>query len=272
MQPVIPFMVGALHCAAVSAGSQRYTVRSFFANAPEDDLAAALAPYGLDPAGQIEAAFYCLLVQSDGHTVLIDTGLGPHSDSTAGQLARSLAEAGLAPEQIDTVILSHAHLDHCGGVVDGAGQPAFPQARVLIAGAEWDYWQTATESPLSLDSVRGVLDAVAPQVVRIEAGTELLPGITALAAPGHTPGQIALLIASQGDRLLYTADVIAHPLHVVHPEWAIRADVDPAQVVQTRTALLARAAAERLALYVYHLAPPGRYGVQYTTWGAYMTQ
>jgi glyoxylase-like metal-dependent hydrolase (beta-lactamase superfamily II) len=91
----------------------------------------------------------------------------------------------------------------------------------------------------------------------IEPGTELLPGIHTFAAPGHTPGQMALKIESQGETLVYTSDVIAHPLHVKHIGWNIVSDSDRALARQTRESLLLRAAAEGWWLFVYHFPFPG---------------
>ncbi len=254
------FQLGALTCRAVSDGSALYAVSSFFCNAPKAALKAALSGYPLED-GKLRAPFNCLLVRTDAHTVLIDTGLGLRGAPGAGHLPANLHAAGVSPGDVDTVILSHAHRDHCGGLFDAAGELVFPRASVVLTDAEWDVWRGSL-SGAAVDRLRPHLDLIA-------ADAEILPGITAIPAPGHTPGQIALLLESEGQRLIYTADTIAHPLHALHPDWNIIADADRALAVETRRALLRRAADEAIALYVYHFPLPGlcRLTQCDTSWG-----
>lgn len=261
---MLRFRLGAFLCTALNDGTADFRARSFCANAPRDELIAALGP-GSDPDMPIPTPFHCLLVQTGAHTVLIDTGMGPRGE-TVGQLGAQLAAAGIVPEQIDAVILSHAHPDHCGGAVSLEGTPVFSRARHLITQTEWDFWHSpAAEHPLMLavpQIVRPLLEALAPCIERVPPEGPLLPGLSAIAAPGHTPGQIAVLVESEGARLIFTADAVAHRLHLSHPEWTIRLDVDPVQAVRTRRALLDRAADEGILGYSYHLTPPGPYRVR----------
>ncbi|MBN1562823.1 MAG: MBL fold metallo-hydrolase [Anaerolineae bacterium] len=250
---MIRFQIGALTCQAINDGFVGYKPQSFFCNAPEDDLRAALASYPLTK-GKLLTPFHCLLVQTGAHTILIDTGLGAlHPDT--GCLIAGLAEAGIAPENIDIVVLSHAHGDHAGGTITAENTPVFPHAQIMLSEPEWTYWQKKR------GSVRDLLAKFEPQINHIAPTNTILPGITAIPAPGHTPGQIALLLESEGERLLYVGDVIAHPLHTAHPTWNIVADTDPTQAIQTRRTVMDRAAAEAVPIYVYHCTDPGPYHV-----------
>jgi glyoxylase-like metal-dependent hydrolase (beta-lactamase superfamily II) len=254
----ISFTVGEFDCLAVTDGSALYNVRSFFCNAPDEDLTPALAPYEDQiENGKFRTPHNPLLVQAGALTVLIDTGLGSGGPSTAGHLLAHLAAEDIAPSDIDLVILSHAHLDHIGGVIDQSGQPVFDQARYILSEAEYAFWTS--------DEARTRTGGIAPQVCellgQIRARLELvplaatiLPGVRTIPSVGHTPGQVAVIVESAGERLIYVGDTFAHPLHIEHPTWNIIADLDRAQAVQSRYDLLNMAGA---VFYIYHLPPPG---------------
>ncbi len=189
-----PFQIGDITCAAVSAGEGRFNVSAFFANAPADELQSLLTRYGIKGA-KIATPFNCLLIRHRDALVLIDTG------TKAAKLVANLRAAGIAPEDSDLLILSHAHPDHIHGA--------------------------------------------------------LIDGVRVVAVPGHTPGQIGVKVESQGETLLYTADVIAHPIHLERSDWNIVSDADRALVLQTRAAVLAQAAEAGWWLFVYHFPFPG---------------
>jgi glyoxylase-like metal-dependent hydrolase (beta-lactamase superfamily II) len=256
----VSFTVGEFDCLAVTDGTALYNVRSFFCNAPDDDLTPALAPYEDQiENGKFHTPLNPLLIQAGALTVLIDTGLGPGGPSTAGHLLAHLAAEDIAPSDIDLVILSHAHPDHIGGVIDPTGQPVFDQARYILPDAEYAFWTS--------DEVRTRSGGTAPQVCQllgqIRARLELvpltgtiLPGVRTIPSPGHTPGQVAVIVESAGEQLIYTGDTFAHPLHIEHPTWNIIADLDRAQAVRSRYDLLNRVGA---VFYIYHLPLPNLY-------------
>jgi len=144
---------------------------------------------------------------------------------------------------------------------------AFPNARFVMWRSEWEYW-TADPSlaELQLDDhlkdmlrqwARTYLSPLRDRIVLIDGETEIVPGITALAAPGHTPGHMALAVASDGALLLHLVDVVLDPFQLEHPDWVAAFDYDPVQVVTTRRRLFDRAADERALVLCYHFPFPG---------------
>jgi glyoxylase-like metal-dependent hydrolase (beta-lactamase superfamily II) len=165
------------------------------------------------------------------------------------------------------VILTHAHRDHSGGIIDAGGRPAFPNARYMMWREEWDFW---TSEPDSTESGRAeqlkqrmgawprdTLPSIRGQLELIERETEVVPGIRAVAAPGHTPGHIAVTVASSGEQLLYISDAALHAIHLEQPGWYAAVDVAPEQAIASRRQLAGRAVAERALVQAFHFPFPG---------------
>ncbi len=267
------FHVGSICCTVLADGYFSYPAQWFFPGADPVELARALAARRL-PIETIVSPCACLLIQTGRHALLVDTGAGG-SSSTGGAVFARLEMEGLRPADVDTVVLTHVHPHHIGGAVDSRGRPAFPNARYVLAEKEWEYWKS---SHAVLDSLRvpqnakaaiGVaarrcLEAVRHQIEPIGQETEVAPGVRAVPAPGHTPGHMAVLIVSEGDRLLNIGDAAAHPLHLEQPDWENGFDLDPAQAVATRRELLERSAAENMRVMAFHFPFPsfGRVAAQ----------
>ena len=158
--------------------------------------------------------YICLVIDTGEHRVLVDTGAGSLSPTTGGLLGNLQAE-GILPEHIDTVILTHGHPDHIGGnTIDGVS--AFPCARFVMWKEEWDFWTSgATElnveehvKEVLLKVARNNLPPIRDQLDLIDSEEEIVSGISAIAAPGHTPGHIALAISSGTDQLLCFGDSV----------------------------------------------------------------
>jgi glyoxylase-like metal-dependent hydrolase (beta-lactamase superfamily II) len=208
-----------------------------------------------------------LIVDVDATLMLLDTGAGRLGPGT-GRLHDSLIAQSIAPEQIGLVLLSHAHADHIGGLLDESGRPAFPNARIVIARQEFEFWHNSgIRDRLGSGSVYGnamiesvILEWFDRYVVPlkdrlelVESDAEVMPGVRMLPAPGHTPGHCAVLINGAGDPVLFTADAFALPDHITHPEWTSSFDLDAEQTVRTRRRLLDLAAAENCRVVHYHV-------------------
>jgi glyoxylase-like metal-dependent hydrolase (beta-lactamase superfamily II) len=166
--------------------------------------------------------------------ILADAGLGDGSHTSGAILAR-LEVHGIRPQDVSTVIFTQAHPDHIGGAVDGrdplALRPTFPNAR-------YDFWNSASvdlqamrvgeEAKTAIRMVtRQCLQTLRHHIELIDRETEVVAGVRALPAPGHTPGHFALLLSSEGRQLLNLGDAAAHPLHLEHPEWENGFDLEP---------------------------------------------
>ncbi|MFO1049811.1 MAG: MBL fold metallo-hydrolase [Geminicoccaceae bacterium] len=235
----------------------------FVRNAELGDVQAALAAV-FQPTDELIIPFTATLVRTPQHTVLIDTGLGDLGPPTAGQLRRNLAAAGIEAAAVDTVVLSHFHGDHINGLRWKDGTAAFPNATLMAPEAEWAFWMDDGQMSRAPEAmrpafagVRRVFGPVAQQVVQFGDGQEVVPGIRAMAAPGHTPGHTVFLIGDGDRQLLIWSDTTNKPeLFVRHPEWQAVFDMDGAQAAATRLRLLDMAASDRLEVAGFHFPFP----------------
>jgi glyoxylase-like metal-dependent hydrolase (beta-lactamase superfamily II) len=197
--------------------------------------------------------------------VLIDTGTGGKFQPSGGVLLRNLAAAGYAPDDIDTILFTHGHPDHLWGATDSANAAAlFPNVEFVATGAEVDFW-SAEELPGKVPAGMRQLVEVTQQNLKvikanlrtIKPGAEVVPGITSVDTPGHTPGHVSVLIASNGEELLVTGDVIQNPaISFQKPDWPVGFDMDKAQGAKTRAAFLDRVATDKTLIASYHLPFP----------------
>lgn len=255
-------LVGDILVTALNDGHQDAGLATLCGIAPEEAAAMLHAAFRPVPRRTAVNAF---LLRGGGRTVLVDAGCGPAKPSV-GRLAANLAAAGVAPEQVDAVVMTHLHPDHWGGLTDGGGRAVFPRAELLLHAAEHAFWHDDAAMAREPDPGRrklffeGARAHLAPYRGRItlHRGGELLPGITALHLPGHTPGHCGVLVASGSASLLIWADIVHVPeLQVPRPEVTMAVDVDPETAIATRRRLFEQVAAERQAVAGMHLHFPG---------------
>jgi len=218
------------------------------------------------PADKVQLPFNVLLVRVGSEFVLVDSGAGSMFGVAGGKLRAHLGDAGVKPEQISAVLISHAHGDHIGGLLDDeTKRPVFKNATHYIGKREFDFWMGAnpdlSQFPLGADTAKqmvagaqGVIGAMKPKLHLIAPGEKLIDGVEVLDVPGHTPGHLAFLFSSGNDQLLHFVDALHHhALSFAHPEWTFAYDAQPAVAVASRKALLDRAAADRLRLFGAHM-------------------
>lgn len=218
---------------------------------PDEGLLVGLpeAKKGVVTAEEMANGINTFVVKTGGDVILFDTGLGEEGGmGMKGELLASLAAAGLQPDDITAVCITHFHFDHVGGLVRD-GEAVFEKARLLVPRAEVE---------ADADSFAKFKDAYAGRLSMFDWGENVLPGITALDASGHTRGHTAFLLERDGGRLLIAGDVIHFGgLQLDNPEIAVVYDTDPVQAVAARRRVFDKAIGEGLPVATMHLPFPG---------------
>ena len=202
-----------------------------------------------------------LLVETGDKRVLIDSGMGQSDPADPGHLLDRLREENITLESIDTVIITHYHQDHIGGLLDHAGNPTFPKARLVVPAQEHAYWMSE-DILAGLDApdaarLRQTFAAYAERLTLMDDTAVIEPGIHYVPAPGHSPGHSAVHIESGETRLLHIVDAIHMPIQLNALDAAPFDWQQPDIAIATRRALLARAESENLLLMAYHFPFPG---------------
>ncbi len=222
----------------------------------------------------VRAALNAFLVQQAGRTVLIDTGASTGLGPSLGRLPAALAAAGIDVASIDMVAMTHLHPDHVNGLLTPSGLAAFPNAELVLHAAEHAFWtddgaraRTPADFQPFFDAARA---GIAPYATRTRllsrAGEMVVPGLTALPLPGHTPGHTGYRVTSNGRDLLIWGDIVHAPaLQFARPDWSIAFDVDMDAAIATRLRTMDMAAADRVLIAGMHLDFPGFGHVQAST-------
>ena len=258
------YRIGSLELTALYDGIwYRPIGNEFIRNAPFSAVESALDEAFM-PHDKLATPFTTLLINTGAKLVLIDTGTGGQITPTAGMIVENLAAAGIAPKDVDLIVISHFHPDHINGIKDKDNKLIFPNAEIMVPAPEWAFWMddaNMNSAPTAMKPTflnqRRVFSDIAGNVTRFEPGKEVVPGVVTLAAPGHTPGHTVFAIHSGNQSLMVLSDTAQHPaVFARHPDWQAAFDVDGNATVSTRKKLFDRAAADRMLVTGYHFPFP----------------
>lgn len=265
------FAIGDIEATVVSDGGLAFQpIQPTWApEAKKEEIEAMLSAAFL-PADRLSLAVNVLAMRIGDGVVLVDTGAGGLFGPTLGKMKENLGAAGVDPAGVKAVILSHGHGDHFGGLLDSEGKSNYPNAAVYANKTEIDYWTGPNPDVSKLripeenrkvfvENARKHFAAVRDRLQAVTPGQKILGGsVEIVAAPGHTPGHIALQVVSGKEALLHVADTVHHyVLMFARPEWTAAFDSDPQMAAATRKKVFERAAAERTRVLGYHLPFPG---------------
>jgi glyoxylase-like metal-dependent hydrolase (beta-lactamase superfamily II) len=264
------YKVGSYECTSINDGARSFPLPATFVTnvAKEEALAAAEAAYM--PKGMVTVPFNPQLINTGSKLVLIDSGNGiANFEPTKGAVGRTLqnlAAAGVDANSIDVVLLSHLHPDHTNGIRAADGSMAYPNAEIMVPAKDWEFWTSEENAAKAQSSemmknyfanVKKVYAGIESKVTKYDWGKEVAPGITSIAAPGHTPGHTAFAVASGDSKILIQSDVTNIPeLFLRNPDWHIAFDVDPVLAQETRHKFYDMAAAEKATVVGFHFTFP----------------
>ena len=265
--------VGRLECVVVSDGQPgppfEPALGDFFT--PDAGVPADILQDACRGRSTLTCGYNCLFVNTPDGMAVIDTGLGAsflgygeYIEPLVGQLGDGMTSVGLSRSNLAAVVFTHLHQDHSRGAI-WSGQLTFPDATAFAHSAEVAFWSGSVDLPSAqphLEVARETIRLFGAKLRPFEYGAEILPGVRAIAAPGHTPGHAAILLQSQGERLLCVGDTFYDPLQLTNPTWATPWDLDAPASVASRRHLLERAADEQILVHAYHPPFPGLGRVQ----------
>jgi glyoxylase-like metal-dependent hydrolase (beta-lactamase superfamily II) len=275
------YKVGEFEVTVVTDGVNRMKLPdNFVTNAKPEDVKNALAAAHLDRE-IFNNTYTPVVINTGSKVVLIDTGMGEagfaQSKGAVGQFTANLAAAGLKPENIDTVIITHYHGDHVNGLVKADNSPAFPNAEIVVPANEHKYWMDDGEMSRApagrmeglFKNNRRVFNAdVLKRVRTYEWDKEVVPGITAVGTAGHSPGHTSLVVQSGSGKVFVQGDVTHVPyLFARNPHWRIMFDQDPEAAEATRRRVYDMLSAEKMMVQGFHYPFPSHAYIEKTATG-----
>lgn len=228
---------------------------------PSDAEAALLSSFSPAPP---RISVNCFLIRTKDRVALIDTGSSDSMGPTLGRLPQSLAAAGIAAADIDTIMLTHVHPDHSNGLTRPDGTAIFENAELVVSETEFEHWHDdaalarAAEAQKERHFRAGRFQLAPYAQRRKDARGEVFPGVVAVSAPGHTPGHTAYLVSSGNESLLIWGDVCHVPeVQLANPNVTVNFDSDPVQAAATRRRILDMVASDQQLVAGMHLHFPG---------------
>lgn len=207
----------------------------------------------------------CFLIFSGDRIALVDTGCGPYMSGTAGLLFDNLAAMNVSPEDIDTILLTHLHPDHAGGLsVIETGEKRFPNAEVVLHEKEFKHWHDAGEQsraqgiqPFFFGPAQQQLAPYKDDAMRLFSSGEVFPGVHAVECPGHTPGHCSFLIESGAEQVIIWGDTIhVQEIQIPHPNVGVAFDAEQKLAAATREKLFDRIASDQILTAGMHIHFP----------------
>jgi len=257
------FNVGEFVCICLSDGSYDYPLNAFFKNAPTEKVQELLREQNL-PTDHITTPYTYLYVNTGEHHVLVDVGAGGLSPST-GKLLENMKVVGIDRMIIDAVLITHAHPDHIGGILDKDKEPVFPNANYYMWKCEWDFWNSdealnnANELIVKFATiVMNTFHPIKKKIVFVEfedGEKNIFPGVFLVKAPGHTPGHMVVYFSSEGEKLVYIGDTVLYPFHLEHPDWIPIYDVLPDKAANSKKRIFDMAAEDNSLVIGQHFPP-----------------
>ena len=217
----------------------------FGLNATQEAFEAASAAANI-PTDKVQFFFTPTVVNTGSELILFDTGLSAKGTTAA------LAEAGYSPDQIDTVVITHMHGDHIGGLTTKDGTPTYRNARYLTGATEFDAWGKTGNKTFEKK-----MRPLAEKTTFIKGGDAVASGITGMDAFGHTGGHMTFMLESGGKQVLLGADFANHYVwSLAYPDWQVKFDQDKELAAKTRRDILAMLTADKMAMIGYHMPWP----------------
>lgn len=268
--------VGQAWVTALSDGVGRRPLEAgFVKNTPLPQVQAALAAAGL-PITHLDVPYTCFVLDVQGKRYLLDAGFGDNGAAGTGHLHAHMRAAGIAPDSIDAIFISHMHGDHIQGLRRKDGSLVYPKAQIYIPQPEAAFWLDDARMKAMSEAARGgfttvrrVFKGYPRELIQLfTPGEEIAPGLRTIAAFGHSPGHTALQLQSEGERFTFIGDTAHLPvLFVRNPDWQVQFDMQPEQARATRHALLAQLAQEGGWVGGYHFPLPAIGRIQKTSTG-----
>lgn len=220
----------------------------------------ALAEENFLPPAQMAISFTPVIVNTGEQLIMFDAGNGAGRRPDAGHLAELFEKAGFATDEVDLVVLTHFHPDHIGGLMED-GAPLFANASYVANEAEYDFWSAEDKLTGGTERVAKLTQSnvvpFAEKMTFIKPGADVVAGITAIDASGHTPGHTAFHLESAGKRLMVTADTANHyVMSLQKPDWHVRFDMDKDAAIAARKSVFGMIAADRIPFTGYHMPAP----------------
>jgi len=229
----------------------------------DDAGAAALAELS-SGKDLLRPVFNAYLVETGGRQLLIDAGAGGHLGPNSGKMLENLAQAGVAPDDIGAIIITHCHPDHILGIVDENWNAVFPSAELVVPELDEQFWLHGDPSKIDNEYRRWVAGRAQKAVVpysgrtRTISGGEVAPGVTMVPLPGHTPGHSGYIVEGSGKKLFLWGDIVHFPtFQSARPDANLLFDVDPPLARETRKQTFERVIADGLEVGGGHLLAPG---------------